>query len=294
MLIADAQVHVWGAGKASAHHSRGRPDPFTIDDLQVEMRNAGVDCAVLAPPSWDPSGNEYCLEAARAFPERFAVTGEVDWNSAPDPQRIEHWCRQPGMHGLRLLFNTPEKLARLVDGGVDWIWAAAERADVPVMLLVPGAVMQVETIARRFPGLRLCVDHLGIPRGTQDSAAFEHLPQLLALAALPNVAVKAGGTPSYSSVDAYPYPSLHGYLRQVYDAFGPERIFWASDLTRMSCVYREVVTLFTEGIAWLSEHDKRLIMGESICRWLNWHPAPGGQATRPAAATPRGETSECR
>ncbi len=294
MPIVDSQVHVWNAGKASAHHTRGRPDPFTIADLQVEMRDAGVDCAVLAPPSWDPGGNEYCLEAARKSPDRFAVTGELHWHAAPDPELVRGWCTQRGMHGLRLIFNTPEKRAHLTDGSVDWIWSAAEQADVPVMLLVPGGVEQVGTIARRFPQLRLCIDHLGIPRGAKDSAAFEHLPQLLALASLSNVSVKAGGTPAYSSVDEYPYPSLHGYLRQVYDAFGPERIFWASDLTRMSCVYREVVTLYTEGVAWLSEQDKRLIMGESICRWLRWHPAPGEQPSKPVVAASTGEPNACR
>jgi len=61
------------------------------------------------------------------------------------------------------------------------IWKAAERADVPIMLLITGAVPQIARIAERFPGLRLCVDHLGIPRGKKDQAAFEHLPQLLAL-----------------------------------------------------------------------------------------------------------------
>ena len=273
MLIVDAQVHIWIAGKASAHHSCGRPDPFTVAALDAEMQAAGVDCAVFAPPTWDPNGNEPSLEAARAFPQRFAVTGDIDWKGAPDPARIESWCQQPGMVGLRLIFNTPEKQAYLTNGSVDWIWKAAERADVPVMLLVPGAVSLVGEIAQRYPGLRLCIDHLGIPRGAKDSAAFEYLPQLLALARLPNVAVKAGGLPSYSTVDAYPYPSLHSYLRQVYDAFGPQRIFWASDLSRMTCPYREVVTLFTEGIPWLSEQDKRLIMGESVCQWLGWNAA---------------------
>jgi L-fuconolactonase len=270
LLIVDAQVHIWTAGTASAHHSRGRPDPFTLDHLQAEMRTAGVSRAVLAPPSWDPAGNQPSLEAARAFPERFAVTGEVDWRAEPEPIRILEWRRQPGMYGLRLIFNTPEKQARIADGTVDWIWKAAERADVPTMLLIPLGLTHVTNIAQRFPGLRLCVDHLAIPRGAQDRAAFQHLPELIALARYPNVVVKAGGMPAYSSTDAYPYPSLHGYLRQVYDAFGPERIFWASDLTRMTCAYREVVTLFTEGISWLSEQDKRLIMGESICRWLGW------------------------
>lgn len=275
MLIVDAQVHMWIAGKASAHHSRGRPDPFTVEHLQAEMRNAGVDCAVLAPPSWDPNGNGPSLAAAKAHPERFAVTGEIDWQGAPDPDRIHNWCREPGMVGLRLNFNTAEKQARLATGTADWIWQSAQDADVPVMLLIPGAVPHVGEIARRFPGLRVCVDHLGIPRGAKDHAAFAHLPQLLELARFPNISVKSGGTPAYSSIDAYPYPSLHGYLRQVFDAFGPERIFWASDLTRLSSDYREVVTLYTEGLSWLSAADQHLIMGESVCRWLGWDPRQG-------------------
>jgi L-fuconolactonase len=272
LLIVDAQVHVWNAGKPSPHHLCGRPEPFNVAALEIEMREAGVDCAVLAPPNWDPNGNAPSLAAARAHPDRFAVTGDLDWQAAPDPQRIETWLDEPGMHGLRLIFNSPEKQASLIDGNVDWIWAAAERADVPVMLLIPGAVPKVAEIAQRFPGLRLCVDHLGIPRGAKNSAAFEHLPQLLDLARYPTVSVKAGGLPAYSTVDAYPYPSLHGPLRQVYDAFGPERIFWATDLSRMTVAYSEVVTMFTEGIAWLSEADKRLIMGEAVCRWLDWTP----------------------
>jgi L-fuconolactonase len=273
VIIVDAQVHIWQAGKASAHHCCGRPDPFTADDLLAEMQAAGVDRAVFGPPTWDPNGNQPSLDAAIEHPDRFTVTGDIDWLGAPDPQRIENWCRQPGMSGLRLIFNTPEKQAHLGAGSVEWIWQAAQRADVPVMLLIPGGVPLVQAIAKKYPGLRLCIDHLGIPRGAKNGAAFEHLSQLIPLAKLGNVCVKAGGLPAYSTVDAFPHPSLHAPLRQVYDAFGPERIFWASDVTRMTCPYCDVVTFFTEGIPWLTQQDKRLILGEAVCRWLNWHPA---------------------
>ncbi|HVV92727.1 MAG TPA: amidohydrolase family protein [Hyphomicrobiales bacterium] len=272
MPIIDSQMHMWTAGKPSPHHSRGRPDPFAVEHVLAEMDAAGVDGAILAPPAWDPGGNGPSLAAARAYPNRFAVTGAIDWLGEPAPMLVQRWRDQPGMYGLRLIFNTPEKQAHLRDGTVEWIWATAERADVPVMLLVPGGLAEARAIAERHPGLRLCIDHLGIPRGAKDGAAFAHLPDLVGLARLPNVSVKAGGLPAYSSADAYPYPSIHGYLRQVYDGFGPERIFWASDLSRMSCPYREVVTLITEGIPWLTAEDKRLIMGDAVCRWLGWQP----------------------
>jgi len=95
------------------------------------------------------------------------------------------------------------------------------------------------------------------------------LGDLLALARRPNIAVKATSLPSYSS-ERYPYRNLHKYIRQVYDAFGPRRMFWGTDLSRLPGTYREAVTMFTEELPWLSEADKEQIMGRAICDWLGW------------------------
>jgi hypothetical protein len=35
-------------------------------------------------------------------------------------------------------------------------------------------------------------------------------------------------------------------LHRCFDAFGPERMFWGTDITRMHCTWRQCVTLFTE------------------------------------------------
>jgi len=53
------------------------------------------------------------------------------------------------------------------------------------------------------------------------------LPGLLALSKRRTIAVKASAVTDYSS-EPYPFPILHGYLRQAFDAFGPKRIFWGS------------------------------------------------------------------
>ncbi|HTD89539.1 MAG TPA: hypothetical protein VK663_02670, partial [Burkholderiales bacterium] len=77
---------------------------------------------------------------------------------------------------------------------------------------------------------------------------------------------------TYTS-DPYPFRSVHPYLRQVYDAFGPKRIFWGTDFSRLTCTYREAITMFTEELPWLSAGDKEWIMGRALCQWLGW-PAP--------------------
>jgi len=139
-------------------------------------------------------------------------------------------------------------------------------------MLATDSLREIGRIAERHPRLRLTIDHLGGRGGTttqKDAAAMTHIPDLVALAKLPNVAVKATGVPHYSS-QAYPFPALHTYLRQVYDAFGPNRMFWGTDITKMPCSWRQCVAMFTEELPWLTGRDLELVMGEALCAWWGW------------------------
>ena len=127
----------------------------------------------------------------------------------------------------------------------------------------------VGEIAQRHPRLKLIVDHMAAVRRAKGDAAFVHLPELLALAKHPNIAVKATGGPGYAD-DAYPFLSLQPRYRAIYDAFGPARMFWGTDITRMPCAWKECVTHFTEHSPWLSQPDMQLIMGRALCEWIGW------------------------
>ena len=277
MFITDAQVHIWELStpqrpwpsppRPAPPH---RPQPFSKDDLLREMDAAAVQRAVLVPPSWTGEQNDLALEAGRLHTERFAVMGRIDY-TAPDARaQLANWKQQPGMLGLRFTFARPELQAPLNEGRVDWVWAEAEKAGLPVMMIVaPAQLPLVDRIAERHPNLKLVMDHLALHSRVKEPEAFADLDKLLALAKRPNVATKATCLPSYAR-DSYPYASLHPYLRRVYDAFGPKRLFWGTDLTRLPCTYRQAITLFTEGLPWLTADDKSWIMGRGICEWLGW------------------------
>ena len=268
MRIVDAQVHIWRNNKPTNPAHRQVSD-FSQHDLLKEMDDAGVDAAVIHPPGWDPNSNELAVEAAREFPDRLAILGNFPLDRPESRALIDGWTRRPGMLGLRFTFLQPHQRTWPAAGTMDWLWPAAERAGLPVALLAANFLPLVGQVAERHRGLPLIVDHLGRPSGTKDEAAWANLRELLALAKHPNVAVKATGAPSYSS-EPYPYRNIHGYLRQIYDAFGPERMFWGTDITRMPCAWRQCVTLFTEELPWLSARDKELIMGRALCTWLGW------------------------
>ena len=73
--VVDGQAHIWSGGKPTPAQ---RQEPFSKDQLLVEMTAAGVDRAILVPTSWDPRGNQTALDAALAHPDRFAVMGLMD------------------------------------------------------------------------------------------------------------------------------------------------------------------------------------------------------------------------
>jgi L-fuconolactonase len=271
MLIVDAQVHIWAASTRERPWPPGRypphrPVPFSKDDLLYEMNTAGVQRALIHPPAWEGEYNDLALEAARLHPERFAVMGRLDINSRSARDKVATWCRnQPGMLGLRVTFNQGHG-----NPNDDWLWAEAEKGGVPVMMVISAAQMQaISNAAERHPTVNMVVDHLGIPMGKKDDEAFAHLDHLLALAKRPNIAVKASGLPHYTS-DRYPYRRLYPYVRRVYDAFGPKRMFWGSDLTKLPCTYREAISMFNEKIPWLTAEDREWIMGRGLCEWMGW------------------------
>jgi predicted TIM-barrel fold metal-dependent hydrolase len=269
MLIVDAQVHIWSSGKPTNPNHRQVP-VFSKDDLLKEMDDAGVDAALIHPPaSWDPNSNELAVEAARQHPDRLAILGNFPLDRPESRALIDGWKRRPGMLGLRFALLQPHQKTWPTDGTMDWLWPAAERAGIPIALLAATFMPVVGQVAERHPKLKLIVDHLGRPSGTKDDAAWASLPEMLALAKHPNVAIKATGAPSYSS-EAYPYRNIHGHLHRIYDAFGPERMFWGTDITRMPCSWRQCITLFTEELRWLSGRDQEMVMGRALCTWIGW------------------------
>jgi predicted TIM-barrel fold metal-dependent hydrolase len=249
MKIIDAQVHIWGQTVIPPGGGHRQVSSLTAEQLLTEMDQAGVDGGLIHPPaSWDPDSGPLAIDAARKFPDRFAVMGQFPPEDRANERLIPRWLDQPGMLGLRWAMLYRDQPRQIVDGAFDWIWPAAEKAGVPVSLQAGVFLKKFRWIAETHPHLRLMIDHCG-------------------LAKLPNVAVKATAAPAYST-QPYPFPNLHDPLHRIFDAFGPKRFFWGTDITRMPCSYRQCVTFFTEELPWLKGRDLEDVMGRGVAEWL--------------------------
>jgi predicted TIM-barrel fold metal-dependent hydrolase len=274
-VVVDAQVHLWKAETPDWQWVPGLkpqlPEPFTIERLVPLMDGAGVNRVVVVPPSWPGDRNDYGLEAARRYPERFHVMGRIPLQNPQSAALLPTWKQQPGMLGVRLLFNADNTLAWLTDGTADWFWPAAEKAQVPVMFFAPGRMPLFAPIAERHPGLTLIIDHMGITSTMPKDKLPGFVGETVALARYPNVSVKLSGTLGVSS-EPYPFRDVALHIQRVFEAFGPQRSHWGTDMTNSfaRATYRQRVTHFTEELPFLSESDKDWVMGRAIQTRLNW------------------------
>src|SRR5260370_29224405 len=156
-MIVDAQVHLWKAESEDWKWVPGLvpqlPEPFTIERLVPMMDEAGVDRVVIVPPSWPGDRNDYALEAVRRHPTRFRIMGKIPLQDPKSAAILPKWKEQPGMVGLRVIFNTTQTLPWLTDGTVDWLWAAAEQAGLAVMSFARARTPAFRRVAVRSPQL---------------------------------------------------------------------------------------------------------------------------------------------
>jgi predicted TIM-barrel fold metal-dependent hydrolase len=133
----------------------------------------------------------------------------------------------------------------------------------------------------------MVIDHLGVsqsPVSPPRPHPWDQLPGLLSLAQFPNVHVKFSGAPVLSRLP-YPHLDVWPYLHQVVNAFGPERLMWGSDFTRLrrkptlqggGLAPREQWHLYSDSVNYLrdttelSNADKAKIFGGTIKDVLGW------------------------
>ena len=111
MPIVDAQVHLWGKGTTLPPH---RATPYLADEALRDMDAAGVDRAVLHPPSWDADSNELSVEAARAHPDRFAILGRFALDRPESRALVAGW-KEPAGHARPALYVPAAAAEELAD-----------------------------------------------------------------------------------------------------------------------------------------------------------------------------------
>lgn len=281
MDIVDGQVH---SNVLGTETTLAIMDAIGIQAVLIDEYLAPGEGGALLPGYTLPNGvlrpiGPNAEAAALRFPDRFATLMRID----PFDPGLEGWIdslsASPNLRALRTIIFGAKEGAAFESDGFDRLFAAADAHGLPVFVTCPGRIRHLERYVRKFPDLAFVIDHCGVPFDGPPGKAS--LDDTLQLAAHENVALKWAHAPSFLSVEPYPFPDLEPKLRRAVDAFGPERMLWASDYTVTNHRQSWAEALFyLRDSPSLSASDKEWILGRTIRKLLRW-PAPGKPAAPP-------------
>ena len=232
-------------------------------------------------PSWPVGGGVHrpvapgAIAASMRRPDRFGYFLRIN---ARDPDLdfvMRSVAASPGGRGFRLDVRAPDDLAAYEEGHHDAPFRIAERLGLPMFLFSVGRAPAFERYIRAHPSLPIIFDHCGLPQSAGD------FDRLLDLARYPNTYLKWSHAPLMFHASRFPFPEVRPHLARALDAFGRERIMWASDFTAIDFAARvhgrpESTYSWAEALYYmrcnpeLSEDDQEWVLGRTARTVLNW------------------------
>lgn len=236
-MIIDSHTHAW---RVWPYETTSVPDPSTrgsVDHLLFEMDRHGIDGAVVLAACVDhnPDNDAYVLEGAARHPDRLVAFIDVDsmWSDAYHrpgaAERLRERCASVSVAGIGHFLDEANDGWLTSDDADAWFREARTQRLVVSIAAGPAWFADVGRVAARHPDVPLLLHHVGMIRHADATAAAD-AEALAALAAHPNVGVKASGFYAGSDDTAeYPYAEQMALFQRVYEAFGARRVAWGSD-----------------------------------------------------------------
>ena len=228
----DAHVHVWTDDTATYPFAAGHdgdkvPRTFFPEDILGHAQPCGVDRVVLVQMSYYGADNRYMLQVMRDHPGVFGGIGIVDW-TADSPEVEMKRLADAGVYGFRV-YPRDVPVESWCDGaGFTKMFAAASEYRLALCPLIgPEGLPALARRCEQFPETPVIIDHLCLI-GAVGPVLDSDLDALCGIAQYGNVMVKVSAFYALGAKTP-PYDDLQEMIRRVVDAFGPERLMWASD-----------------------------------------------------------------
>lgn len=267
MNFIDAHSHVWTPDTSAYPLAAGfrralmQPPSFTAEELQKEMKPVGVNRVVLIQMSFYGYDNSYMLDCMKKYPGMFSGVAVIN-DAAPAPGDEMKKLKQQGVRGFRIYPKDMPVKDWLGSAGMHAMFTtgAAERLAMCCLIDVD-ALPALDRMCRDFPDTPVVIDHL-CRIGVSGKVEPKDVEALCAMARHKNVTVKVSAFYALGKKQM-PYHDLAPFIKQVFDAFGPERLMWATDCpfqVQDGHTYAASIDLIKNGLPFLSDEDKEWIL----------------------------------
>jgi predicted TIM-barrel fold metal-dependent hydrolase len=238
--------------------------PVNIDQYVAEMDAAGVQQAAIVQAStcygYD---NSYLTDAIAKYPGRLTAVGSVDLLQPEAPAQIRHWMKR-GVTGLRLFTGGSTKAfdpSSLDDPRSFPAWALCSEAGLSICLQTdPSGLAQVAGLAKRFPKVKIILDHLSRP-DISDGAPYEHASSLFGLQPFENIYLKLTPRTVEKATSGKATPET--FFPKLVEVFGGRRIAWGSNFPANEGPLSAILSAAKEALTCLSAEDREWIFART-------------------------------
>jgi len=238
----DAHSHLWSSDRTDYPLARGakeedvQPKSFGIGEFFEVTRPEGVTRVVgIGHNVHFGTDARYLVDLMKARPGQVAVQAYVDLNADPTKQMAD--LKAQGVAAFRVVLLDPWK-DYLPESHP--IFRAYEFAGMQRLVVCPltnaSWLAQLDRLSQTFPATTVVIDHfarIGIEGFLQQPPVPSEInPQdvanLVKLARHPLVNVKIS---AYYALGHHtpPYDDMIPFIKQLIQAYGPERLMWGSD-----------------------------------------------------------------
>lgn len=221
--------------------------------------------------------------ASMQYPDRFSWVLRVNRMDPEYKAQIRKVKESPGGRAIRLIPGMdPREVQAFAAGEYDGLLGAICESGLPLFLHLPDQPELVAACAEKFPGLRIVVDHCGLfnndmramnpmAKRLTEEEQLALYDRVLALSDYPNIGLKWAHYSTMFQLPAYPGTRLTPILRKTIDAFGAERLMWASDFSvnQSGDTWGELL-YGIRGNTELTEKERAALLGGTARRWLDW------------------------
>lgn len=207
--------------------------------------------------------------AAIEFPDRFSFLQRLNRFDPLLAPWVEILASTPSCRALRASMRTQVELDAFGDGAYEPILQLASQHRFPIFVMGRNAGRLLAEVPARHPDLTLIVDHCGWIDPKADVQA--EWQRVLALARYPNVMLKWCHARHVFQRPGDPKSAMKDAFAQALEAFGPQRILWASDTTheQSTAAWSELLEFVRSGVD-LSHDERAWVLGGAARRVLDW------------------------
>ena len=204
--------------------------PFIIDGRNTaeiflsNMDYAQVSAAVITQEFIDGMQNDYLLEVANRYPDRFFVCGLCEFRRPGYAAQ----ARELAARGFRAI-KIPAQRLLLKEGRIYLnsdemmeMFRFMENNDMILSIDLADGDSQtgeLEEVIQECPGLKIAIGHFGMVTRPNWLAQ-------ISLARYPNVRIESGGITWLFNDEFYPFPGAVKAIREAADRVGMDKLMW--------------------------------------------------------------------